>query len=155
LLPIAPLLITPGTRPGLFADPVRLTGPASPGDRLVAFLGRQPRPRPRPGPAAPKPGTRRSPVRGDSRESGWSISAGRQTSGAEPTRTWQNRSNRYDNRRQGSAGDRANRGIGQALVEEALARGARRVYAGTRQPLAHPDGRVTPLTLDITDAAQI
>jgi NAD(P)-dependent dehydrogenase (short-subunit alcohol dehydrogenase family) len=49
----------------------------------------------------------------------------------------------------------ANRGIGQALVEEALARGAKRVYAGTRQPLAHPDGRVTPLTLDVTDAAQI
>jgi len=49
----------------------------------------------------------------------------------------------------------ANRGIGQALVEEALRRGAKRVYAGTRQPLAHPDGRVTPLTLDITDTAQI
>lgn len=49
----------------------------------------------------------------------------------------------------------ANRGIGQALVEEALKRGARRVYAGTRQPLAHPDGRVMPLTLDVTNAAQI
>ena len=49
----------------------------------------------------------------------------------------------------------ANRGIGQALVSEALARGARRVYAGTRQPMAHPDPRVTPLTLDVTDAAQI
>ena len=49
----------------------------------------------------------------------------------------------------------ANRGIGRALVEEALARGAKRVYAGTRQPLAHPDGRVTPLTLDVTNAAQI
>ncbi|HMG29149.1 MAG TPA: SDR family NAD(P)-dependent oxidoreductase [Jiangellaceae bacterium] len=49
----------------------------------------------------------------------------------------------------------ANRGIGQALVEEALRRGANRVYAGTRQPLAHPDGRITPLTLDVTDAAQI
>jgi uncharacterized protein (TIGR03086 family) len=48
LLPIAPLLITPGTRPGLFADPVELPGPASLGDQLVAFLGRQPRP-----PAAP------------------------------------------------------------------------------------------------------
>src|SRR3981189_919617 len=48
----------------------------------------------------------------------------------------------------------ANRGIGQALVEEALRRGAKRVYAGTRQPLAHADGRVTPLTLDVTDAAQ-
>ncbi len=49
----------------------------------------------------------------------------------------------------------ANRGIGRALVEESLRRGARRVYAGTRQPLAHPDGRVTPLTLDVTNAAQI
>jgi NAD(P)-dependent dehydrogenase (short-subunit alcohol dehydrogenase family) len=49
----------------------------------------------------------------------------------------------------------ANRGLGQALVEEALRRGAQRVYAGTRPPLAHSDGRVTPLTLDVTDAAQI
>jgi NAD(P)-dependent dehydrogenase (short-subunit alcohol dehydrogenase family) len=49
----------------------------------------------------------------------------------------------------------ANRGIGQALVDEALRRGAKRVYAGTRQPLAHPDARVTPLTLDVTDEAQI
>jgi NAD(P)-dependent dehydrogenase (short-subunit alcohol dehydrogenase family) len=49
----------------------------------------------------------------------------------------------------------ANRGIGQALVEEALRRGAKRVYAGTRQPLTHSDRRVTPLTLDVTDAAQI
>jgi NAD(P)-dependent dehydrogenase (short-subunit alcohol dehydrogenase family) len=49
----------------------------------------------------------------------------------------------------------ANRGIGHALVEEALRRGAKRVYAGTRQPLAHVDGRVTPLTLDVTNAAEI
>jgi NAD(P)-dependent dehydrogenase (short-subunit alcohol dehydrogenase family) len=48
----------------------------------------------------------------------------------------------------------ANRGIGQALVDEALRRGAKRVYAGTRQPLVHSDRRVTPLTLDVTDAAQ-
>jgi NAD(P)-dependent dehydrogenase (short-subunit alcohol dehydrogenase family) len=48
----------------------------------------------------------------------------------------------------------ANRGIGKALVEEALRRGAKRVYAGTRQPLAHLDGRVTPLTLDVTNAEQ-
>jgi NAD(P)-dependent dehydrogenase (short-subunit alcohol dehydrogenase family) len=48
----------------------------------------------------------------------------------------------------------ANRGIGRALVDEALSRGAQRVYAGTRQPLAHPDDRVTPLILDVTDAAQ-
>jgi NAD(P)-dependent dehydrogenase (short-subunit alcohol dehydrogenase family) len=49
----------------------------------------------------------------------------------------------------------ANRGIGSALVDQALARGAKRVYAGTRQPLRHPDERVTPVTLDVTDAAQI
>ena len=49
----------------------------------------------------------------------------------------------------------ANRGIGQALLEEALRRGAKRVYAGTRQPLAHLDGRVTPLNLDVTKAEQI
>jgi NAD(P)-dependent dehydrogenase (short-subunit alcohol dehydrogenase family) len=49
----------------------------------------------------------------------------------------------------------ANRGIGQALVEEALRRGAKRVYAGTRRPLTHSDGRVTPLTLDVTNATQI
>jgi NAD(P)-dependent dehydrogenase (short-subunit alcohol dehydrogenase family) len=49
----------------------------------------------------------------------------------------------------------ANRGIGQALAAEALARGARRVYAGTCRPLAHPDDRVTPLDLDITSTAQI
>jgi NAD(P)-dependent dehydrogenase (short-subunit alcohol dehydrogenase family) len=49
----------------------------------------------------------------------------------------------------------ANRGIGRALVEEALRRGAKRVYAGTRRPLVHSDGRVTPLTLDVTNSAQI
>jgi NAD(P)-dependent dehydrogenase (short-subunit alcohol dehydrogenase family) len=49
----------------------------------------------------------------------------------------------------------ANRGLGQALVEEALRRGAERVYAGTRQPAAAEDARVTPLILDVTDPAQI
>jgi NAD(P)-dependent dehydrogenase (short-subunit alcohol dehydrogenase family) len=49
----------------------------------------------------------------------------------------------------------ANRGIGQALVAEALNRGATRVYAGTRQPLTHPDDRVTALSLDVTSTAQI
>lgn len=49
----------------------------------------------------------------------------------------------------------ANRGIGWALVEEALRRGAKRVYAGTRQSLTHSDERVTPLTLDVTNAVQI
>jgi NAD(P)-dependent dehydrogenase (short-subunit alcohol dehydrogenase family) len=40
-------------------------------------------------------------------------------------------------------------------VEEGLRRGASRVYAGTRQPLTHADGRVTPLTLDVTNPEQI
>ena len=49
----------------------------------------------------------------------------------------------------------ANRGIGRALVEEALKRGAKRVYAGTRQPFTHSDERVTPLALDVTNADEI
>ena len=49
----------------------------------------------------------------------------------------------------------ASRGIGRALVEEALRRGAKRVYAGTRTPIDEIDERVTPLLLDVTDAAQI
>ncbi len=49
----------------------------------------------------------------------------------------------------------ANRGIGQALVDEALRRGAKRVYAGTRQGLVHSDSRVTPLCLDVTNEAQV
>jgi NAD(P)-dependent dehydrogenase (short-subunit alcohol dehydrogenase family) len=49
----------------------------------------------------------------------------------------------------------ANRGLGQALVEEALRRGATRVYAGTRRPWVHSDERVTQLSLDVTDPAEI
>jgi NAD(P)-dependent dehydrogenase (short-subunit alcohol dehydrogenase family) len=49
----------------------------------------------------------------------------------------------------------ANRGLGQALVTEALERGAQRVYAGTRQPLTQADERVTALMLDVTDPKQI
>jgi len=49
----------------------------------------------------------------------------------------------------------ANRGIGQALVNEALRRGAKRVYAGTRGTLEHGDQRVTPLSLDVTNPSQI
>jgi NAD(P)-dependent dehydrogenase (short-subunit alcohol dehydrogenase family) len=49
----------------------------------------------------------------------------------------------------------ANRGIGRALVDEALRRGAKGVYAGTRSTLQHPDQRVTPLALDVTKATQI
>jgi NAD(P)-dependent dehydrogenase (short-subunit alcohol dehydrogenase family) len=49
----------------------------------------------------------------------------------------------------------ANRGLGQAFVEELLRRGAERVYAGTRQPTVAGDERVTPVILDVTDPAQI
>jgi NAD(P)-dependent dehydrogenase (short-subunit alcohol dehydrogenase family) len=49
----------------------------------------------------------------------------------------------------------ANRGIGRALVEEALRRDAKRVYADMRRPLAHPDPRVTPLIMDMTNEAQV
>jgi uncharacterized protein (TIGR03086 family) len=53
LLASAPLLVPAHARPGLFADPVRLRGPARPGDELIAFLGREP-------------------FRGDSERSTWS-----------------------------------------------------------------------------------
>jgi NAD(P)-dependent dehydrogenase (short-subunit alcohol dehydrogenase family) len=49
----------------------------------------------------------------------------------------------------------ANRGLGRALVDEALRRGAKRVYAASRQPMVVPDERVTPVILDVTDPAQI
>jgi len=49
----------------------------------------------------------------------------------------------------------ANRGIGRALVYEALRRGAKRVYAGTRSARENDDQRVTPLTPDVTNVAQI
>jgi NAD(P)-dependent dehydrogenase (short-subunit alcohol dehydrogenase family) len=49
----------------------------------------------------------------------------------------------------------ANRGLGRALVDEALRRGAKRVYAASREPTVVPDARVTPLRLDVTDQAQI
>ncbi len=50
----------------------------------------------------------------------------------------------------------ANRGIGRALVNEALRRGAKRVYAGRRSgELQNTDDRVTPLRLDVTNLSQI
>ncbi len=49
----------------------------------------------------------------------------------------------------------ASRGVGRALVNEALRRGAKRVYAGTRGALAIADERVTALMLDVTNASQI
>jgi len=54
LLAIAALLVPAHARPGLFADPVALPGPAGPGDELIAFLGRRP-------------------LRGDSERSTWSV----------------------------------------------------------------------------------
>lgn len=47
----------------------------------------------------------------------------------------------------------ANRGLGQAFVQAALARGARKVYAAARHPGDAADPRVVPLRLDVTRAA--
>jgi NAD(P)-dependent dehydrogenase (short-subunit alcohol dehydrogenase family) len=54
----------------------------------------------------------------------------------------------------------ANRGIGRALGEALLARGASKVYAAARRPetvedLAVRDSRVVPVPLDLTDPKQI
>ena len=49
----------------------------------------------------------------------------------------------------------ANRGLGRALVGEALRRGAKRVYAASRRPLEHADARVTAVILDVTNESQI
>jgi NAD(P)-dependent dehydrogenase (short-subunit alcohol dehydrogenase family) len=49
----------------------------------------------------------------------------------------------------------ANRGLGRALVAEALRRGAKRVHAGTRRRFSHPNERVTPVMLDVTDDTQV
>jgi NAD(P)-dependent dehydrogenase (short-subunit alcohol dehydrogenase family) len=49
----------------------------------------------------------------------------------------------------------ASRGIGRALVQEALDRGAARVYAAARQPVPYDDERVTPIVLDVTSPEQI
>ncbi|GAA4257761.1 SDR family oxidoreductase [Dactylosporangium darangshiense] len=44
-----------------------------------------------------------------------------------------------------------NRGLGKAFVEEALARGARKVYAAARDPRSVDTPGATPLALDVTD----
>jgi NAD(P)-dependent dehydrogenase (short-subunit alcohol dehydrogenase family) len=49
----------------------------------------------------------------------------------------------------------ANRGLGKALVEEALRRGARRVYAASRHAQVHADDRVIPVILDVTNPDHI
>lgn len=49
----------------------------------------------------------------------------------------------------------ANRGTGQALVDEALARGAGKVFAGSRRPFTHTDPRVETIPLDVTNPDQV
>jgi NAD(P)-dependent dehydrogenase (short-subunit alcohol dehydrogenase family) len=49
----------------------------------------------------------------------------------------------------------ANGGLGTRLVEAALSRGARRVYAGARSPRDWADDRVVPVTVDLGDADSI
>lgn len=55
----------------------------------------------------------------------------------------------------------ANRGIGLALVEALVERGARKVYGATRKPGALADlavsthGAIVPLRLDVTDSAEV
>jgi NAD(P)-dependent dehydrogenase (short-subunit alcohol dehydrogenase family) len=48
-----------------------------------------------------------------------------------------------------------NRGLGRALVDDLLARGAAKVYATSRSAHEHPDPRVVPLVLDVTDAEAV
>ncbi len=49
----------------------------------------------------------------------------------------------------------ANGGLGTQLVEAALTRGVRRVYAGARSPKSWDDERVVPVTVDLGDTASI
>jgi len=49
----------------------------------------------------------------------------------------------------------ANGGIGTHFVNEALARGAAKVYATARTPRTWDDDRIVPLQLDVTDPASI
>ena len=49
----------------------------------------------------------------------------------------------------------ANGGLGTEFVRQALAGGAKKVYAAARSPRQWDDPRVVPLTLDVTDEAAI
>lgn len=49
----------------------------------------------------------------------------------------------------------ANRGIGLAFAREALARGARKVYAGARNPASVKLAGVEPIQLDVTNPAEV
>jgi NAD(P)-dependent dehydrogenase (short-subunit alcohol dehydrogenase family) len=48
-----------------------------------------------------------------------------------------------------------NRGLGKAFVEEALARGARKVYAAARDPKSVTTPGAVPLALDVTDPESV
>jgi NAD(P)-dependent dehydrogenase (short-subunit alcohol dehydrogenase family) len=49
----------------------------------------------------------------------------------------------------------ANRGIGKAIAEELLARGAAKVYAGVRDVASVTDERLVPVALDVSNADQV
>jgi NAD(P)-dependent dehydrogenase (short-subunit alcohol dehydrogenase family) len=49
----------------------------------------------------------------------------------------------------------ANRGIGKAIAEELLARGASKVYAAVRDTSTITDPRLTAVQLDVTDPARV
>jgi NAD(P)-dependent dehydrogenase (short-subunit alcohol dehydrogenase family) len=49
----------------------------------------------------------------------------------------------------------ANRGIGKAIADELLARGAAKVYAGVRNPASVTGTAFEPIALDITDLGQV
>lgn len=49
----------------------------------------------------------------------------------------------------------ANRGIGKAIAEELLARGAGKVYAAVRDPATVTDARLHPVVVDVTDPASV
>jgi NAD(P)-dependent dehydrogenase (short-subunit alcohol dehydrogenase family) len=48
-----------------------------------------------------------------------------------------------------------NRGLGRAIVDDLLSRGAAKVYATSRSAHTHADPRVVPVVLDVTDAASV
>jgi NAD(P)-dependent dehydrogenase (short-subunit alcohol dehydrogenase family) len=48
-----------------------------------------------------------------------------------------------------------NRGLGRAIVDELLERGAAKVYATSRSPLPQRDERIVPLVLDVADDASV
>jgi uncharacterized protein YbjT (DUF2867 family) len=49
----------------------------------------------------------------------------------------------------------ANRGLGKALVDELLRKGAKKAYAAARHPTPSLDPRIVPLRLDVTDPDQV